>query len=415
MAKINSHFSKLCSNYLFPEIQKRVASFKEAADPSLSFLNLGIGDVSKPIAPPIAEAIAVAAEKMSQKESIRGYGPENGYAFLRQAIFEDTYSNLDLSADEIFISDGSKCDTANILDIFSQDNVVAIADPSYPVYVDSTVMSGRSGHANQQGQYEGIVYLPCTKESNFLALPPSRHCDLIYLCSPNNPTGTAFSRKQLESWVSYAHEHQAIIFFDTAYRSFITDQTLPKSIFEIPGAHEVAIEFHSFSKSAGFTGLRCAYTVISKRLMALDSQKKQSIWKLWKRRQSSKFGGLSYITQCAAKASLSKKARQYIKEDIQNYMQGCQRLKKALEDLNYTCYGGINAPYLWCETPQDMSSWDFFDLLLQRVQLITVPGRGFGPAGEGYVRLSAFATEKTIDEAISRLMQLHVVSPSICC
>jgi LL-diaminopimelate aminotransferase len=400
MAHLNPNFSTLDNAYLFPEIAKRKELFLKENPNTQEILNLGIGDISLPVAPSITKAISEAALEMSDLKSFKGYGPENGYPFLREAIIENEYPNLDLEKGEVFISDGSKCDTANVLDIFSQDNIVGISDPSYPVYLESSIVKGMSVN-NQK-----LKLLPCLEENNFLPIPPDFHLDLIFLCSPNNPTGTAFTKNQLKAWVDYAQKEKAIILFDSAYSCFIQNSEIPKSIFEIEGAKDVAIEFRSYSKSLGFTGLRLAYTLIPKQLLAYHQKESFSVHHFWARRQSMKFGGASYPIQRGALAYYSPQGKKETNKNIQYYMQNARSLKKTLQDLGFTCFGGEHSPYIWLQTPNKSSSWDFFNFLLTKGQIIGIPGRGFGIHGEGYFRFSSFASKDSVDKTITRMTEL---------
>ena len=405
MPRINDNYLKLKAGYLFPEIGRRVRTFAEA-NPSANIIKLGIGDVTEPLPLAIREAMHAAVDEMGTHETFRGYGPEQGYDFLREAIVENDYQarGVNISADEIFVSDGSKCDTGNILDIFGPDNTIAITDPVYPVYVDTNVMVGNTGEANQTGQYGGLVYLPVTAENDFVAPLPDRPVDLIYLCYPNNPTGTVASKETLKTWVDYARSNNAIIFYDAAYESFITDSEVPHSIFEIEGAREVAIEFRSFSKKAGFTGVRCAFTAVPKELTGRTADgKEQAIHPLWNRRQSTKFNGVSYIVQRGAAAAYSPDGKTQIQQLIDFYMENASILRDGLEKLGINVYGGVNAPYVWLQTPNNLPSWDFFDQLLTKTELVGTPGSGFGAAGEGYFRLSAFNSRANVEEAVKRL------------
>jgi len=402
MAQINDHYLKLKAGYLFPEIGRRVSAFCEA-NPDAQVIKLGIGDVTEPLAPAILEAMHQAVDEMSQHSSFRGYGPEQGYDFLREAIAEHDYQGLDVSADEIFVSDGSKCDSGNILDIFGPDNVVAVTDPVYPVYVDTNVMAGRTGEADDAGRYAGLVYIPVTAENDFTPALPDQDVDLIYLCYPNNPTGTVASRETLQSWVSYAQERNAVILYDAAYESFITESGVPHSIFEIEGAREVAIEFRSFSKKAGFTGVRCGFTVVPKDLQGKTScGKNEAIHPLWNRRQSTKFNGASFIVQRGAAAVYSEAGQEQVKNTINFYMENARLLREGLEAIGIRVYGGVNAPYVWLKTPGNATSWDFFDDLLTKAHLVGTPGSGFGASGEGYFRLSAFNSRQNVEEAVKR-------------
>ncbi|WP_166828787.1 LL-diaminopimelate aminotransferase [Thalassoroseus pseudoceratinae] len=408
MPRINDHYLKLKAGYLFPEIGRRVRTFAEE-NPQANIIKLGIGDVTEPLPKAISDAMHAAVDEMGTRETFRGYGPEQGYDFLREAIVENDYKarGVDISADEIFVSDGSKCDTGNILDIFGPDNTIAITDPVYPVYVDTNVMVGNTGEANETGQYDGLVYLPVTAENDFIPPLPDRPVDLIYLCYPNNPTGTVASKETLKTWVDYARNNNAIIFFDAAYEAFITDPEIPHSIFEIEGAREVAIEFRSFSKKAGFTGVRCAFTVVPKELTGRTADgSEQAIHPLWNRRQSTKFNGVSYIVQRGAAAAYSPDGKKQIQELVDFYMQNASILREGLEKLGISVYGGVNAPYVWLQTPNNLPSWDFFDQLLTKTELVGTPGSGFGAAGEGYFRLSAFNSRANVEEAVGRLNKM---------
>jgi LL-diaminopimelate aminotransferase len=407
MATINEHYLKLKSGYLFPEIGRRVKSFCEA-NPQANVIRLGIGDVTEPLPAAIREAMHAAVDDMAQRDTFRGYGPEQGYDFLRDVIAENDYKKrgANVSADEIFISDGSKCDTGNILDIFGRGNKIAITDPVYPVYVDTNVMDGRTGEADASGRYAGVVYLPVTAENNFTPPLPAERVDLIYLCYPNNPTGTVASRETLETWFKYARENDAIILYDAAYESYITDPAIPHSIYEIPGAREVAIEFRSFSKTAGFTGVRCALTVVPKDLKGKKANGEvHPIHALWSRRQSTKFNGVSYIVQRGAAAAYTSAGQSQVRELIEFYLTNAQLLREGLEAVGITVYGGVNAPYVWLKTPQGLSSWEFFDRLLQNAHLVGTPGSGFGACGEGYFRLSAFNSRANVEEAVKRFQK----------
>ena len=408
MTTINENYLKLKAGYLFPEIARRVNSFCEA-NPEADVIKLGIGDVTEPLPAAITQAIHKATDEMSQRETFQGYGPEQGHDFLREAIAKNDYQDrgVSISADEIFISDGSKCDTGNILDIFGSDNRIAVLDPVYPVYVDTNVMAGHTGEADGQGRYEGLVYLPVTAENNFKPAFPSEPVDIIYLCYPNNPTGVVASKEDLKQWVDYAREHNSIILFDSAYEAFVTDPEIPRSIFEIEGAREVAIEFRSFSKNAGFTGTRCAFTVIPKELVAKTSTGEPvSLHQLWNRRQSTKFNGVSYILQRGAEAAYSPEGRKQIKQLVAFYLENARLLREGLEQVGITAHGGVNAPYVWLKTPGDFDSWGFFDELLQKAHLVGTPGSGFGAAGEGYFRFSSFNSRENVEAAVERFQKL---------
>jgi len=400
MAKINTHFQKLSAHYLFPRIEKQVSLLKEKR-PEAELIDFGIGDVSEPLAEGLVKALCASALEMGSKNTFKGYGPSQGYPFLREEIARHDYKGLGIHPDEIFISDGSKSDTANIHELFDQSSIVALPDPAYPVYVDATVMAGRSMGATSSGTYEGIHYLSCTEKNGFMPSPPASHTDLIYLCSPNNPTGVALPKELLQEWVRYAKKEKAVLLFDAAYEAYISSDA-PHSIYEIEGAKDVAIEFRSYSKSSGFTGLRCAFTVIPKTLL-LDSH---SLHALWKRRSDTKFNGVSYIIQKAAAATYSSPCKEEIQAQITSYKKRTSLLMQGLQSLGYTIYGGKDAPYIWCKAPMGLSSWAFFDLLLQEAHIIAIPGSGFGPCGEGYVRFAAFKEEKIIEKSLKRFMNL---------
>jgi LL-diaminopimelate aminotransferase len=409
MVTINSNYLKLKAGYLFPEIGRRVASFQKD-NPQANLIRLGIGDVTQPLPQAIIEAGKAAFDDMAQKQSFHGYGPEQGYDFLREAIVTNDFKarGVTLSADEIFISDGSKCDTGNIQEIFGSDCLIAVSDPVYPVYVDTTVMAGKTGAANEKGHYANIVYLNATKENSFIPDLPDTHVDIIYLCFPNNPTGVVATKDVLKKWVDYANAHHAIILFDAAYEAFITDPAIPHSIYEIEGAKTCAIEFRSFSKTAGFTGTRCAFTVIPKELMGTDdSGKPVSIQSLWLRRQSTKFNGVSYPIQKAAAACYSEEGKQQIQDLVSYYLENAQIILKGLASLGYEVYGGVNSPYIWFKTPNNQDSWSFFDTLLNKAHVVGTPGAGFGPCGEGYFRLSAFGDRENVKEAIERMKSIN--------
>jgi len=405
MAKVNENYLKLQAGYLFPEISKRVRAFR-TRKPEAEIISLGIGDVTQPLAPAVIEAMHKAVEEMSKQETFRGYDDSGiGYEFLREAIRENDYKSrgVDIDIDEIFISDGAKCDTANIQEIFGVDNVVAVTDPVYPVYVDTNVMAGRTGPARENGQYEKIVYMSCTAENNFVPDVPDRQVDLIYLCFPNNPTGAVATTEQLKKWVDYARDNRAVIFYDAAYEAYITEQGIPHSIYEIDGAKDVAIEFRSFSKTAGFTGVRCAFTVVPKQLIAYTREGEAvSVHTLWHRRQCTKFNGVSYITQVGAAAVYTEQGKEQVRRTIDIYMGNAALIRESLTKLGFEVYGGINAPYIWLKTPDGLSSWDFFDRLLEKAQLVGTPGSGFGPSGEGYFRLTAFGRPEQVEEAMQR-------------
>ena len=407
MATINDNYLKLKAGYLFPEIARRVTTFVEA-NPDAKVIRLGIGDVTEPLPEACRTAMIKAVEEMGIRDTFKGYGPEQGYAWLRDAIAKHDFQSRDCNVDasEIFISDGSKCDNGNILDIFGNNNKIAVTDPVYPVYVDTNVMAGHTGDANEAGEYGGLVYLPVTAENNFTAQIPTEKVDLIYLCFPNNPTGATATKEHLQAWVDYARANGSIIFFDAAYEAFITDPSLPHSIYEIEGARDCAIEFRSFSKNAGFTGTRCALTVVPKTLKgkAADGTDVE-LWKLWNRRQSTKFNGVSYVIQRGAEAVYSESGQAQTKALVNFYMENAKIIRERLTAAGIQVYGGVNAPYVWVKTPDNLSSWDFFDKLLHSVNVVGTPGSGFGAAGEGYFRISAFNSRENVEEAMRRIAQ----------
>jgi LL-diaminopimelate aminotransferase len=407
MATINDNYLKLKAGYLFPEIARRVNTFAQA-NPDAKIIRLGIGDVTEPLPEACRTAMIAAVAEMGDRATFKGYGPEQGYAWLREKIAAQDFQarGADIDASEIFISDGSKCDTGNILDIFGKNNIIAVTDPVYPVYVDTNVMAGNTGEANDQGEFAGLVYLPISAENNFTAEIPSQKVDLIYLCFPNNPTGATATKEHLQAWVDYARAHNSIIFFDAAYEAYITDPTIPHSIYEIEGARECAIEFRSFSKNAGFTGTRCALTVVPKTLIAKAADGSDvELWKLWNRRQSTKFNGVSYIIQRGAEAVYSQAGQAQIQALVSFYLENAKIIREQLSGAGLAVYGGVNAPYVWVKTPNDLSSWDFFDKLLHTVNVVGTPGSGFGAAGEGYFRISAFNSRENVEEAMKRITQ----------
>ena len=407
MAQINNNYLKLKAGYLFPEIGRRVKAFS-AENPQAKIIRMGIGDVTEPLAPAIVSAMHKAVDEMANRATFKGYGDEQGYGFLREAIAKNDFQarGCDVAADEVFVSDGSKCDCGNILDIFGQDNTIAVTDPVYPVYVDTNVMAGHTGPANERGEFAGLIYLHTNPENNFTAEPPSQRADLVYLCSPNNPTGTAMSKAQLARWVEYARANQSIIFFDAAYEAYISDASIPHSIYEVSGARECAIEFRSFSKTAGFTGVRCAYTVVPKTLQGRDKDESTvDLYKLWNRRHTTKFNGVSYITQRGAEAIYTPEGRQQIRATIEHYMTNAKIIRESLTALGMKVYGGINAPYVWLKTPMGTTSWQFFDQLLSQCHVVGTPGSGFGAAGEGYFRISAFNSRENVQEAMARMKE----------
>ncbi|NRB08300.1 MAG: LL-diaminopimelate aminotransferase [Richelia sp.] len=407
MATINENYLKLKAGYLFPEIARRVNAFAQS-NPNAPIIKLGIGDVSEPLPKACLTAMIKAVEEMGGRASFKGYGPEQGYTWLREKIAAQDFQarGCDIDASEIFISDGSKCDTGNILDIFGKNNTIAVTDPVYPVYVDTNVMAGHTGVSNDDGKYEGLVYIPINAENNFTAAIPTQKVDLIYLCFPNNPTGAVATKEHLQAWVDYAKANGSIIFFDAAYEAFITDPSLPHSIYEIPGAKDCAIEFRSFSKNAGFTGTRCALTVVPKSLTAKAADGSDvELWKLWNRRQSTKFNGVSYVVQRGAEAVYSEAGKAQIKALISFYLENAKIIREKLTGAGLQVYGGVNAPYVWVKTPNGLSSWDFFDKLLQTCNVVGTPGSGFGAAGEGYFRISAFNSRENLEEAMKRITE----------
>ncbi|MGQ4650257.1 LL-diaminopimelate aminotransferase [Lyngbya aestuarii] len=407
MATINDNYLKLKAGYLFPEIARRVNTFTET-NPNAKIIKLGIGDVTEPLPEACRTAMIKAVEDMGNRDNFKGYGPEQGYGWLREKIAAHDFQarGCEVDASEIFISDGSKCDTGNILDIFGKNNKIAVTDPVYPVYVDTNVMAGHTGPANDQGEYQGLVYLPITAENDFTAEIPSQKVDLIYLCFPNNPTGATATKEHLKAWVDYAKANGSIIFFDAAYEAYITNPDLPHSIYEIEGARDCAIEFRSFSKNAGFTGTRCALTVVPKTLMAKASDGSDvQLWKLWNRRQSTKFNGVSYIVQRGAEAVYSEAGQKQIQELVSFYLENAKIILEKLTAAGLAVSGGVSAPYVWVKTPNGLSSWDFFDKLLHNCHVVGTPGSGFGAAGEGYFRLSAFNSRENIEEAMKRITE----------
>jgi LL-diaminopimelate aminotransferase len=409
MVLINENYLKLQAGYLFPEIGRRVKEFTDA-NPDKKVIKMGIGDVTQPLTPSIVKAFHEGVEEMASAETFKGYGPEKGYPFLREAIAENDYKANgvnSISAEDIFISDGSKCDTGNIQEIFGNDNVIAVTDPVYPVYVDTTVMSGKTGNINDIGHYKGIVYMPCNEENNFVPELPKENVDLIFLCYPNNPTGTVATKEELKKWVDYAIDNKCIILYDAAYQAFITEDGIPRSIYEIEGAEKCAIEFRSFSKTAGFTGTRCAFTVIPETLEAFDSKgKAHKVKTLWNRRQSTKFNGVSYPVQKAAAATYTPEGKKEVNDTIAYYLENARIMRESLKAAGYKVFGGVNAPYVWVKTKDNMSSWDFFDKVLKEANVVGTPGSGFGPSGEGYFRFSAFADRENVREAMDRVKNL---------
>ena len=404
MALANEHFLKLQSNYLFSDIAKKVNSFK-ITHPKQKIIRMGIGDVTQPLAPAVIEAMHKAVDEMASKDTFHGYGPEQGYSFLIDAIIKNDYESIGVSLEpsEVFISDGAKSDCGNIGDLLRHDNSIGVTDPVYPVYIDSNVMSGRTG-TWENGIWSDVVYIPCTAENQFVPELPSRRVDIIYLCYPNNPTGTTLTKEELKKWVNYALANDAIIMYDSAYEAYIQDPNIPHSIYEIKGAKKVAIEFRSFSKTAGFTGVRCGYTVVPKEVSATTLKgERVFLNKLWHRRQCTKFNGTSYITQRGAEAVYSPEGKKQIRQTINYYMNNAKLMKEGLEACGLQVYGGTNAPYLWVKTPDGLSSWKFFEKLLYEVFIVSTPGVGFGPSGEGYLRLTAFGDHDDTIEAIQRI------------
>lgn len=411
MFKLNENFEKLHGSYLFSEVARRTEEFQKA-NPECDIIRLGIGDVTRPLVPAVCRAMEEAVAEMGSYETFRGYGPYEGYDFLREAIVKNDYNKhgVDISADEIFVSDGSKCDTGNIQELFSQDCKIAVTDPVYPVYVDSNVMAGRTGAYNENtDDYSGITYLPTTAENNFTPPLPLSPVDVVYLCSPNNPTGAVMSKESLKQWVKWANENKALILMDAAYERFITKPGIVRSIFEIDGAKTCAIEFRSFSKTAGFTGTRCAYTVIPKDLKYKGiGGAEVSLNEMWMRRQATKFNGVSYIIQKGAEAVYSEEGAREVDETIRYYLDNAQIILRGLKDIGINAYGGEYSPYIWLKTPNGLKSWDFFDKLLSEAGIVGTPGSGFGSAGEGYFRLTAFNTKENTLRAMERLSQLSL-------
>lgn len=409
MININENFLKLQAGYLFPEIGRRVAAFAEA-NPDAGIIKLGIGDVTEPLAPAVVEAMHRAVEQMARADSFKGYDDGGrGYDFLIDAIIENDFRSrgIELETSEVFVSDGSKCDTGNFQEIFGLDNIVAVADPVYPVYVDTNVMAGRTTEALSEGRYGKIVYMPCGPENGFIPELPGEPADIIYLCFPNNPTGAVATKDQLKQWVNFAHENKAIILFDAAYEAFISDTAIPHSIYEVDGAKAVAVEFRSFSKTAGFTGLRCAFTVVPKELKAYTTEGKAvDVNPIWHRRHCTKFNGVSYITQAGAAAVYSDEGKKQIRKTIELYMKNASVITESLTKLGYKVYGGINAPYVWVATPGGQAAWEFFDIVLQKANVVGTPGSGFGASGEGYYRLSAFNKPDVVAEAMERFSKI---------
>ena len=407
MAKLNNHYLKLKAGYLFPEIARRVNLFTDNnPDGAKQIIRCGIGDVTEPLPLAAREAMKAAIDELGNRETFKGYGPEQGYDFLRSAIARGDYQDngIKVEDDEIFVSDGSKCDTGNILDIFGNNNKIAITDPVYPVYVDTNVMAGNTGEANESGAYEGIYYMPCNEENGFVPEIPKGRVDLIYLCYPNNPTGATATKDQLKEWVDYAKANGSIILYDAAYQAFIKDENVPRSIYEIDGARDCAIEFRSFSKNGGFTGVRCAFTVVPKELMAEDDKgEKRSLHPLWSRRQSTKFNSVSYPVQKAAEALYTEEGKNQVSGLISHYMDNAALLSSACTEIGLSVYGGENAPYVWVACPESVDSWGMFDKMLNEANVVITPGAGFGEAGEGFFRISAFNSKENVETVCERL------------
>ena len=408
MVQVNENYLKLKAGYLFPEIAKRVKIYSQS-NKSAEIIKLGIGDVTEPLPRACIEAMGKALDEMGTIDGFRGYGPEQGYSWLREKISEHDFISrgCQISPEEIFVSDGSKCDSSNILDILGKDNSIAVTDPVYPVYVDSNVMTGRTGDSLENGTYQGLTYLAINEGNNFLPELPEKKVDILYLCFPNNPTGATINKADLKKWVDYALQNKSLILFDAAYEAFIQDNDIPHSIYEIEGAKDCAIEFRSFSKNAGFTGVRCAFTVIPKNLKGLSSTNEEiELWPLWNRRQSTKFNGVSYVVQKGAEAVYSLEGKKQVRGLIDFYMENAKIMKNKLQNSGYKVYGGDNAPYIWIKVPDQMTSWDFFDFLLQKVSVVGTPGSGFGLAGEGYFRLSAFNSRSNVLDAMERIINI---------
>ena len=405
MALVNEHFLKLPNNYLFADIAKKVNAFK-VSHPKAEVISLGIGDVTQPLCPAVIEAMHKAVDEMASKDTFRGYGPEQGYQFLRDAIVKNDFvaRGIHLEASEIFVNDGAKSDTGNFQELVRWDNSIGVTDPIYPVYIDSNVMIGRAGELGDDGKWSNVTYMPCTAENNFTPALPDKRVDVIYLCYPNNPTGTVITRDELRKWVNYAIKNDALIFYDAAYEAYIQDEDIPHSIYEIKGARKVAVEFHSFSKTAGFTGIRCGYTVVPKELtVATLKGERIPLNHLWNRRQCTKFNGTSYVSQRAAEAIYTPEGKAQVKATIDYYMNNARTMYNTLTDLGLEVYGGRNAPYIWVKTPNGMGSWKFFEQMLYEAHVVCTPGVGFGPSGEGYIRLTAFGEADDCKKAMERL------------
>ncbi len=405
MALVNEHFLKLPGNYLFADVARKVNAFK-SAHKNVNVISLGTGDVTQPLAPAVIEALHKAADEMGRAETFRGYGPEQGYQFLREAIIKNDYlpRGIHLDINEVFINDGAKSDTGNIQELIRWDNSIGVTDPIYPVYLDSNSMIGRSGVKDSHDRWSNVVYFPCTAENNFIPEIPNRRVDVVYLCYPNNPTGTVISKEELRKWVNYALHNDALIFYDAAYEAYIQDPDIPHSIYEIRGARKCAIEFRSYSKTAGFTGVRCGYTIVPEEVSAATLEGKRiELNPLWLRRQCTKFNGTSYLSQRAAEAIYTPEGKEQIRKTIAYYMQNAELMLKRFRTLGYEVYGGANAPYVWMKTPHGMPSWRFFEEMLSRAHVVCTPGAGFGPSGEGYARFTAFGTHEQTEEALKRI------------
>ncbi len=405
MALVNEHFLKMPGNYLFADVARKVNAFK-SAHKNVNVISLGTGDVTQPLAPAVIEALHKAADEMGRPETFRGYGPEQGYQFLREAIIKNDYlpRGIHLDLNEVFINDGAKSDTGNIQELIRWDNSIGVTDPIYPVYLDSNSMIGRSGVKDAHDRWSNVVYFPCTAENNFVPEIPSRRVDVVYLCYPNNPTGTVISKEELRKWVNYALHNDALIFYDAAYEAYIQDPDIPHSIYEIRGARKCAIEFRSYSKTAGFTGIRCGYTIVPEEVSAATLEGKRiELNPLWLRRQCTKFNGTSYLSQRAAEAIYTPEGKEQVRKTIAYYMQNAELMLKRFRTLGYEVYGGANAPYVWMKTPHGMPSWRFFDEMLNRAHVVCTPGAGFGPSGEGYARFTAFGSHEQTEEALKRI------------
>lgn len=405
MALINDHYLKLTKNYLFADIAKKVNAFK-VSHPRSEVISLGIGDVTQPLCPAVTEAMHKAVDDLATKERFHGYGPEQGYMWLREAIVKNDFlpRGVHIDPSEVFINDGAKSDTGNIGELVRWDNSIGVTDPIYPVYIDSNVMIGRAG-VMKDGQWSNVTYIPCSEANNFVPQIPDRRVDIIYLCYPNNPTGTVITKEELKKWVNYALKNETLIFYDAAYEAYIQDESIPHSIYEIKGARKVAIEFHSYSKTAGFSGVRCGYTVVPKELTAttIDGSERLPLNPMWLRRQSTKFNGTSYISQRAAEAIYTPEGKRQVKATIGYYMDNALMMRNALTRLGLKVYGGENAPYLWVKTPGNTDSWKFFEQMLYGAQVVCTPGVGFGPSGEGFVRLTSFGERDNCEEALHRI------------